>query len=560
MEKTNSNFFNKIKSWFRKEIPVLASTEKYGDKTREDWWITKFPEKPIIYNAQDSMPRDVRNFIFPKSYILDKAVSKYKLKGPDDSSTVLKCCVFVQDYIRYVGDMESRKQDEFWQCPEDTLTRRTGDCVAEYEEVYTIDGIKKASAIKLGDLVLSYDFKNKEFVYRPIINLWDKGIKEVKRVHFRNGQHTDVTDEHHMCMRINQKGNSIYKKTDLRDVDLTRWWRRKVPIAKSIPYGIRDIEWLTEDLCIVLGHYIAEGWKEQHHVRSSGYELVDNIIPILEEHNIPFSEYVNNSGVPCINFLNSNFKDYLKMLKNNSFDIHIIEEIFHLPKNKLENILYGMWLGDGTKLQYPDNRGYTNNKEWTYSTSSEQLARDIQRIGLQLGRSFHIWRQEDHQGVGDQPIYRINYNSNSHFLKDHGYKDLSEVSISYIEDLGEFQTYDWEVQDTHTFVFKNGIISYQCEDGAILMKSLTLCAGVPDWKVKIVAGNVKGGGHAYCAFIRDDDTQVIIDWCYWPNRLHPNARPKMEDEQNYYEIWFSFNHNHSYAETKVEYSKGNVKK
>ena len=226
MEKTNSNFFNKIKSWFRKEVPIPISTENYGGKTREDWWTTKFTEKPIIYNAQDSMPRDVRNFIFPKSYVLDNAVRKCSLKTGDDSSTVLKCCLFVQDYIKYVGDMDSRKQNEFWQYPEDTLSRRTGDC----------------------------------------------------------------------------------------------------------------------------------------------------------------------------------------------------------------------------------------------------------------------------------------------------------------------------------------------EDGAILMKSLTLCAGVPDWKVKIVAGNVKGGGHAYCTFIRDDDTQAIMDWCYWSNRLHPNARPKMEDEQNYYEIWFSFNHNHSYAETKVEYSKGNVKK
>jgi hypothetical protein len=94
----------------------------------------------------------------------------------------------------------------------------------------------------------------------------------------------------------------------------------------------------------------------------------------------------------------------------------------------------------------------------------------------------------------------------------------------------------------------------------ILVKSLTLCAGVPDWKVKIVAGDVKGGGHAYCTYIRRDDTQCILDSCYWPNQLPVNKRPKMEDEKNYYGIWFSFTSEYSYAEKKVAYGKGKIKK
>jgi predicted transglutaminase-like cysteine proteinase len=72
-----------------------------------------------------------------------------------------------------------------------------------------------------------------------------------------------------------------------------------------------------------------------------------------------------------------------------------------------------------------------------------------------------------------------------------------------------------------------------CEDGAILIKSLSLCAGVPDWKVKIMAGEVVGGGHAYCTFIRYDDTQVILDWCYWPNRLRIAERKPRDQETNY---------------------------
>ena len=97
-----------------------------------------------------------------------------------------------------------------------------------------------------------------------------------------------------------------------------------------------------------------------------------------------------------------------------------------------------------------------------------------------------------------------------------------------------------------------------CEDGAILMKSLTLCAGVPDWKVKIVAGMVEGGGHAYCTYICDDDTQCVMDWCYSTNRLPVNERLSIMQEEKYKEIWFSFNDQYSFAEVKTDYGPGKV--
>ena len=97
-----------------------------------------------------------------------------------------------------------------------------------------------------------------------------------------------------------------------------------------------------------------------------------------------------------------------------------------------------------------------------------------------------------------------------------------------------------------------------CEDGAILIKSLSLVAGVPDWKVKILAGMVVGGGHAYCTFIRYDETQVILDWCYWPNRLPISKRRQREDEPNYKEVWFSFDKKFSYAPKPMEYSNSKV--
>jgi hypothetical protein len=128
-------------------------------------------------------------------------------------------------------------------------------------------------------------------------------------------------------------------------------------------------------------------------------------------------------------------------------------------------------------------------------------------------------------------------------------------TLKYVSDTdSKSQNEFWQYPE-ETFARRTG----DCEDGAILLKSMTLCAGVPDWKVKIIAGEVKGGGHAYCTYIRDDDTQIILDWCYWPNKLPIDKRPDLLDEPNYKDIWFSFNNKYSYAECKVTYAKGKIK-
>jgi hypothetical protein len=54
------------------------------------------------------------------------------------------------------------------------------------------------SFVKITDPVnnlgeVKYDFEKSEYVWKPIINVWDEGVLPVKRVHFRNGQHIDVT-------------------------------------------------------------------------------------------------------------------------------------------------------------------------------------------------------------------------------------------------------------------------------------------------------------------------------------------------------------------------------
>lgn len=555
LEEENSEL-NEIVTQLNEDLNNL-NQEKEEENAAEEYWNNKRKKTNLKYKARPAFNKNKRINVDPRIFFMNSP-SLPKVSGKTNDEKANNALKYVRNNITYTEDTSQFKQNEVWLFPFETLKLKKGDCFAGYEELYTKEGLKRIDELSDKDTVLSYDFKLKEFVYKKIIKHWSKGKLQVNRVHLRNGQHFDVSEDHPMWVRDSQK-ISRYNKQVLSEVDLTRWWKRKIPIAKKIPYKIQDIDYLNEDKCIILGHFLADGWHDKNgKVGSSGYELYEHIIPLLEKNNIPFSENKNNSGVPIINFLNSELKEFLKLQKSNSFDIHLEEKIFHLSKNKLEKLLYGLWLGDGTKSQYPDKRGFKNNKEWTYSTSSKQLAEDIQRIGLQIGRTFHIWKQDNHKGIGNKPIYRINYNPKSHFLKNYGYSDVSEVSISYIEKLGAVDMYDLTVQDTHTVIMKNGIITHQCEDGAILMANMMINSGVSSWRLRLNAGDVKigngvrRGGHAYVTYLREFDNKwYVLDWCY-EYKESVNFKKTWKKAKKYFSIWFSWNLKYIYKNIELD--------
>ncbi|MHA2289919.1 MAG: DUF4332 domain-containing protein [Promethearchaeota archaeon] len=112
-----------------------------------------------------------------------------------------------------------------------------------------------------------------------------------------------------------------------------------------------------------------------------------------------------------------------------------------------------------------------------------------------------------------------------------------------------------------------------CEDGAILIASLLINAGIPAWRVKVCAAQVFAdpvfapsdtelGGHAYCIYLADRSESerklewVILDWCYLqdpevPIEEKPLARNGGQ-EGAYQEIWFTFNNENSWSQSSFE--------
>jgi len=429
-----------------------------------------------------------------------KLITPTKQSGVIDMKKAQEIHSWVLKNIKYESDEIQWHVKEHWPTSVEVLQRSRDDCVANYEEIYTKEGIKKVGDLIVGDNVLSYDFGNKDFCYKKIVNIWEKGILPLKRVKTMKGNNirsVDVTSNTKFMVRTCRSNNPKYEERLLSDINTKNGIMRKIPIAKKVPYLINDIEWLNEDLCFVIGHFIAEGWKSGARVQTSGYDCCI-ITDILKKNNIPFSENKNGNGVPQVSFLNSKFKIYLRSIKSNSFDIHIPEEIFHLPKNKLKSLLDGYFLGDG----HEHKRGYI---EKYYSTSSDQLASDVVRIHLQLGLPINGYLQEDHQGLGNSPIWRLYSTDRAVTFRDYGYNDLSETSITNIEDIKEYECRDFEIEDTHIFFFKNGIMCHNCDGIAVAHWILLRQAGFADDDIGIVITK----NHAFCCIQEQDDFWML---------------------------------------------------
>jgi len=68
-------------------------------------------------------------------------------------------------------------------------------------------------------------------------------------------------------------------------------------------------------------------------------------------------------------------------------------------------------------------------------------------------------------------------------------------------------------------------------------------------KKDINLGTSGFSGHAYVVYyVESKKKWVILDWCYWPNRLSVNKRKEYKKEKNYHDVWFSWNEDYAWSE------------
>lgn len=128
----------------------------------------------------------------------------------------------------------------------------------------------------------------------------------------------------------------------------------------------------------------------------------------------------------------------------------------------------------------------------------------------------------------DQKMYKI-----EQWVKD---------NIEYVSDVKNYGRGEMWAYPTMTLNRKSG----DCEDGAFLMHSLALHAGISPDKLRTYGGLAWGdqygfttAGHAWTTYKRDTDNEwIITDWCYWAKDTPLAERMPMREDLKYVDDFF----------------------
>ena len=117
--------------------------------------------------------------------------------------------------------------------------------------------------------------------------------------------------------------------------------------------------------------------------------------------------------------------------------------------------------------------------------------------------------------------------------------DKANNALKYV---AEFMKYTSD--DKENWQYANETVERKlgdCEDGAILMYNIMVKSGIPVWRIRLNAGDVRGGGHCYLTYLREKDNKwFVLDWCYW-YKESVNFKKTWSYAKKYFGIWFSFN-------------------
>ncbi len=118
-------------------------------------------------------------------------------------------------------------------------------------------------------------------------------------------------------------------------------------------------------------------------------------------------------------------------------------------------------------------------------------------------------------------------------------------NITYVSDSKNWKVAEKWQTPKETWALKSG----DCEDGSVLIYAIAHYIGIPDYQLRIVAGDVIGGGHCYVIYTSNKNAiEYPIDWCYWYSISRTLSIPyvKRNEYMNGEKEWFSFNMTNSY--------------
>lgn len=172
-----------------------------------------------------------------------------------------------------------------------------------------------------------------------------------------------------------------------------------------------------------------------------------------------------------------------------------------------------------------------------FPTTKETIPIDVRL--LITPSDFHLKKILDDNGLN---VTGSNYDETAikiwKFVKTKWYKYTYDQQNYGIGEL-------WEFPFEMLAKLTNG---YDCDSWAVFQASLYIAAGIPAWKVRVVAGKCDLGGHCtvYVHSSADDKFHHLnstygADWKELKDAPLPPSGPNSGDALGIYDVWFSFN-------------------
>jgi hypothetical protein len=399
------------------------------------------------------------------------------------------------------------------------LQVRAGDCFTLDTKVivrskatgcYEVRPLGFLQSTWLGYDALSYDFENTRWCFRPIAGWHDKGVKEVFESALANGPTFRHTADHKVWWFDGQNSSKkVVESSFAERFDEPRSHMRRVLIAKQIP--ALDVGDITSEFGYLSGIYAAEGYSEGSHVRIAQDKsaIREKIEKTLVHLGVPYTES-SRTVHASYNLLTSSIKSRLCAQGTNSFDMGVDPAVLGGSREVLSALINGHCDGDGWIPQ--SGSAWAEKTKAIHSTSSVQLADELQLALMILGEPWYTHLQLNHMGKGKNPIYRIyRWTDTTRPARREipGFDGLSYSAYRRTNFAGEDQVCDITVNGTHNFVLANGMLAHNCDCHTCLVNALIGNIGfVPGAKIISADGS---NWHIYattCVFPRHNPYAV----------------------------------------------------
>jgi hypothetical protein len=181
-----------------------------------------------------------------------------------------------------------------------------------------------------------------------------------------------------------------------------RWWEVSAPTGEYVPSSgayqpMRELRVPMRDFCAFLGVFLAEGWVRADRddvivSQTSGSRHLSEIHQILAATGLHWDYDARNSKFTTSHLTLAGW--LRENCGSRAWGKRVPREFLELPQDMLEALLHGMMLGDGH---------WSREGQRRYTTTSAQLADDVQEIFQRLGRDAWVRPQDLSQYAPGDP-------------------------------------------------------------------------------------------------------------------------------------------------------------